>query len=518
MTYSFNLADEKWIPCVAFDGQVDELSLFDALAEAHRYRELGGESPLVTAALYRLLLAVLHRVFGPEGRDEWRALWARGRWDEGALDAYLGRWRHRFDLFDAQSPFCQADYPKISANRVGDLLHELSKGDTFYDHRTLDGVALMPAEAGRHLLAAQLFGRWMTKGPYGQLPFGTCARGIVFLAKGHNLFEDLALNLIRYPTQGDILPHTNEDMPCWEMAEAFTPFRTMPLGYLDHLTWLSRRVLLIPEDVRDATVVRMAKIAPGLRMLDDVFEPMMPYRDLEKRGGKGWVSYREERAVWRDSTAFFRVPQVGRADTAHSRAPAAFAWLASLTGTAAGLTSTSVLRAQCFGVSGDLNQYRVHFYRQEELPLPLGLLESKDGVDHLEAALGEAEEVRKQLWGALTCLASFVLAPSQDTQGGRKPDPKDVARLLSSWAAERYYWSALELPFATMIVDLTRDAQAARQAWQAMLRTAARRALDRAADGLGDEPSALKAAVLARGQLGAGLSKALVALGDGAKS
>ncbi|MBC7235520.1 MAG: type I-E CRISPR-associated protein Cse1/CasA, partial [Chloroflexi bacterium] len=172
MPYSFNLVDEKWIPCVAFDGSVEELSLRDALVQAHLYRELGGESPLVTVALYRLLLAVLHRVFGPKDRDAWRELWLSKRWDSAALDAYLTRWQHRFDLFDEQRPFFQADHPTILPNPIGNLLHELCKNDTFYDHRTLDGVELNPAEATRHLLTAQAFGRWMTKGPYGQLPFG----------------------------------------------------------------------------------------------------------------------------------------------------------------------------------------------------------------------------------------------------------------------------------------------------------------------------------------------------------
>ena len=65
MSVSFDLLKRAWVPCIRADGTLDELSLRDALVRAHELRALHGESPLVVAALYRLLLAVLHRVFGP---------------------------------------------------------------------------------------------------------------------------------------------------------------------------------------------------------------------------------------------------------------------------------------------------------------------------------------------------------------------------------------------------------------------------------------------------------------------
>src|SRR3989337_362986 len=106
MTYSFNLIDQPWIPCVQADGQVSELSLSETLSQAHEVRGLQGDSPLETAALYRLLLAILHSALrGPASRAEWTALWQAGRWDTHRLQAYLQPWRHRFDLFDSHRPF-----------------------------------------------------------------------------------------------------------------------------------------------------------------------------------------------------------------------------------------------------------------------------------------------------------------------------------------------------------------------------------------------------------------------------
>src|SRR5215207_2825487 len=100
---SFNLVDRPWVPCVARDGTASELSLRQVLIGAHDLTELYDPSPLVTVALHRLLLAILHRAYqGPDGMEEWREIWQAGRFDLGLIDDYLNQWRHRFDLFDPE--------------------------------------------------------------------------------------------------------------------------------------------------------------------------------------------------------------------------------------------------------------------------------------------------------------------------------------------------------------------------------------------------------------------------------
>lgn len=508
MTFSFDLVGERWVPCVTHQGATEELSLTDALLQAHTYRELGGESPLVTAALYRLMLAILHRVFGPEDRDAWCDLWARGRLEPTPLLEYLSRWRHRFDLFDGERPFYQGDHPTIPCNPIGNLLHELSRDDTLYDHRTATGIGLAPAQAARHVVCAQAFGRWMTKGPYGQLPFGTCARGIVFYAKGDSLFEDLVLNLIRYPSRDDVMPcdHAN-DAPCWEMEDPFVPARSVAFGYLDYMTWLSRRILLLPETENGQVIVYRAKIAPGLRMTDEMRNPAMQHKDCRKRGWKSWVPFTEKRALWRDSASIMQVPHEAY-DARDSHPPAIIEWLASLVGETQALTAGQTMRLAGMGIAGDLNQYRVHFHRREELPLPLAYLQKQDLVSHLQQAIGEAEDAGRQLFGALSTLAVQMLFHKQEQ---RLSGPAKIERnnLIASWGVERLYWADLELPFHSLITDLPHDDQPARRAWALTVRNAAWRALDAAIAAVGEDPPALKAAVLARGQLGGGLHKVL---------
>ena len=63
---SFDLVDKGWIPCLRLAGNERvEMGLRDVLAQAPTLREIYDPSPLVTVSLHRLLLAILHRNFGP---------------------------------------------------------------------------------------------------------------------------------------------------------------------------------------------------------------------------------------------------------------------------------------------------------------------------------------------------------------------------------------------------------------------------------------------------------------------
>src|SRR6516225_3753501 len=109
MNQGFNLIDSPWIPCVTPEGAVSPQGILAALGEARRFTEIRDASPLVTVALHRLLLAILHRVFGPETPDAWEELWKAGRFDAAILGGYLKSTRvyPRFNLFDPKHPFYQ---------------------------------------------------------------------------------------------------------------------------------------------------------------------------------------------------------------------------------------------------------------------------------------------------------------------------------------------------------------------------------------------------------------------------
>jgi CRISPR system Cascade subunit CasA len=502
MNPSFDLLESPWVPCIDGDGHPLELSLRDVLVRAGDVRELYGESSLVTAALYRLLLAVLHRIFGPRDWEAWAALWKAERWDPDRLDAYFEQWHHRFDLFDPQRPFYQTPDERVKPKSVASLIHDVASGNnaTLFDHHTdAQGPVLTPAQAVRMLVAAQVFGLAGLSGLSQKFTDGACASGIVFLIQGGDLFETLALNLLQYPTEDDVMVHGAQDRLAWEMDDPFTPERTRPLGYLDYLTWQNRRVLLLPEEGSDGVVVRQMTMAPALRLDSSVLDPMTHYRVDEKRGPIP-LPFIEERALWRDSSALFQLQHKGY------RPPLTFHWVAELVDEGY-LDRFRTRRYLALGMSK--KQAKVNFFRSERLPLPLRYLREEALVESLEEALTMAEGTARQLWGAARTLATFTLSPEADTESGRQPVPEDLKALTSQWAIERGYWPRLEHSFRRVMETLPDDREEALAAWRDILRRTAWDAFDQVADSVGFSPSGLKAVVRARDQLAAGLGKAL---------
>ncbi len=512
MPYSFNLVDRPWIPCLSVAGGVQELSLRDVFALAPTLVDLAGENALVEVALYRLLLAILHRVIGPgEEPDRWAALWESGKLPVSKIEDYLDRWRARFDLFDPERPFYQERHPRASLKSVISLAYELASGNnaTLFDHHhEEEGVGLTPARAARAVLAAQAQGLGgLSPVPPERFTDGPAARGITFLVQGETLFETLVLNLIPYPAEDIMHTEPELDMPAWERDDSATADGGTPRGYLDYLTWQNRRVLLVPEDGAECPIVRSMYLGPGRRLDEGIRDPLKHYR---RGSGKnaGWLVLRfsEERALWRDSAALYQLVPRGSVDAAQRPVEALY-WLnLLLEERVPGLEGHMTRRLKGLGMSN--NQSKVDFYRSEDLPLPLAMVSNQNLVVHLQDALADAERVRGQLWGATSTLAAQVLFHKEGNDLSRN-EREERDRLTSAWAGERRYWAALGGEFDAFVNALPEDPVTARLAWRKAVVRAARGALEAVIAGLPDDTSSLKAAVLARGQLAYGLKKAL---------
>jgi len=504
MSESFNLIVEPWIPCLSLDGTPVELGLREALLRAPELRELAGENPLITAALYRLLLGLLHRVYGPRDEEAWLSLWEARRWDSASLDAYLARWEPRFDLFAAERPFLQRADARVRPKSVASLLPEVASGHnpTLFDHHVEDReLALTPAQAARALLGAMAFGLAGLSGLPAKFTDAPCARGALFLAEGDNLFETLCLNLTRYPWQEE----APDDRPAWEADDPSLPPRDRPLGKLDLLTWPNRNIRLLPEWTEGRLVVRQMTWAPNLALHADTLDPMKCYRVDEKRGHLV-LRFTEERALWRDASLLL--------GATHSSRPAlAVTWLRALVTLGPHyLSAERRLRFMALGMAND--QAKVNFVRAERLPLPLVCLAERALVDVIQECLALAEAVSRQLWGAAQTLATLVVAPEADLHGGRKPARGAVGALTSQWAVERHYWSRLELPFKELLVALAGDPDGSRLRWREILRTCAWEALDTLCRSLESDLRRVKAVVRARDQLALGLGKVLRTVGS----
>lgn len=497
-SFSFNLVDEPWLPCTRLDGTAVTLNLRAVLSQCHQLQSLAGDSPPQTATLHRFLLAILHRVFGPADYAAWGELWQAGQFDAPAIQAYLDKWRRRFDLFDAERPFYQSPDPRVKPKSTISLSHDRASGNnaTLFDHHTeTDGETLTPAQSARVLITAQTYGLAGLSGITQKFTDGTSAGGIIFLVEGDNLRQTLLLNMIMYPAgDADMFGHTRKDAPAWEMDDPFTPAREQPFGYLDYLTWQNRRVLLRPELLNGHTVVRHMTMGPALRLDPTTTDTMKHYRKDDKLGFLA-TSFNEDRVLWRDSAAFFTFRDVGDRKV---RPPATFRWLRELVGENE-LPRQNIYRCMALGMSK--KQAKVFFFREERLPLPLAYLADENLVNHLRLALDKTGTVAFDLLQAVRRVGMFLQVSDADGKqwGELNSNAKDA---INGWVnhtgVDRHYWSGLDIPFQTFIVDLAQDAEPALLRWYAQLHAAAQDAFNQAAQYVGNDGRSFKA--IARGQ------------------
>lgn len=109
----FNLLDEPWIRVMDDNCQIKEVSLTDALLNAHKYKALKGEMPTQDIVILRLILAIVHTVFsrvdadGNEAEleeeddavDRWESLWSNRKIPEKPVREYLKSGMNAFGPF-----------------------------------------------------------------------------------------------------------------------------------------------------------------------------------------------------------------------------------------------------------------------------------------------------------------------------------------------------------------------------------------------------------------------------------
>lgn len=495
MDRSYNLVDQPFIPCINANGQRVELGLRDTLVRARELREIRDDSPLVTVALHRLLLAILHRVFGPKSLSEWGSLFVKGHWDPAPLGAYFSRWMRRFDLFSDNRPFYQTagmetpePLPAVS------LYDQFSAGHnaTLFDHTTdLDTAGLTPAEAARGLVARQAFAIGFGKSPVckisgREVPTGyrtdaPLTRGATMVINGANLFETLACNLTAYKDD------PAQDLPVWEQDD---PERLMdqklPNGRIDLYTWQSRRLrLILAEDDDKPPRVGRVHFAQGRSLHKDVSDPMKPYRRDEQRA---WVPFTIDprKAVWRDSASLLQIAH----RTDRDQPPSAIQWAARAVGY---LPPARAITLAVYGVATDTGKAAsLLLWRHETMPLPLVYLGDEVLLSCLAEAIAAAEQAADALRNATWALGDNLCPGS----GGGKERRNRIRDFVQGLQADTRYWAQLEQPFRRLLLDLPGDEphrSACRTGWADTVLAAAHRSFDQIVEGLGDSSRVLRA-------------------------
>jgi len=458
MKPSFNLIDKSWVPCLMPDQTKVDLGLKEVLLRSHEIREIIHTSPLVVTALYRLLLTILHRNFGPATVNDWKNLWRRGKWDRRPLEDYFFKWHEHFDLFHPERPFYQVP-PMADAKThpVQILAIEAASGNnpTLFDHNySNQPQTFSPSQAACYVIARQSFSIGFGKSKPFYFQDSSLIRGYSVFIMGKNLWETLALNLQIYNSERPI-PQLNEDLPLWEQDPLPEPNKngTPIQGYLHYLTWPSRRIHLFPSG--NPPVVQFCQIQQYLKLPDP--QPLDPFKCYRKDEKEGWtpIGLRPEKALWRDSHTLFQ-----EADQSSSR-PEILNWIARIERLQrfGEIKAHKSYQFNITGIATERKAANVILWRQERLPLPLAYLEEKGLLDKLKQAITLAEEVERVLLNCIWRIAKLILSPDSENPGGRTPDPNEVRRLQQSLRPRLLYWSKLDNPFRKFLVDLAEDWQ-----------------------------------------------------------
>jgi CRISPR system Cascade subunit CasA len=509
----FDVSRDPWIPCETLAGRAIELGVEDALLRAHELAAVHDESPLATAVIHRLLLAILHRVVdGPRSIEGWTALWNQDRFDADRVRDYLGRWRHRFDLFDPDRPFLQVPRlaevicderggkvtKAIPARRLALECSSYAGAANLLEHGG-DDEGLTPAAALRAMLGFLGFG------PGGRIlndaahPNACPLRaGAVALARGETLHRTLLLNLLVIGRDRPV-PRGDDDAPAWEQKVPAQREARAARGWLDALTWQARRVHLIPDT--SGAVVKTAVTGFGTESEGPWIEPMHALFVRDPKRGPEAVRFDPDRITWRDATALFQA--AGPAD--QHRRPAVCSQIAELV-EADVLSRDQLFSIDLYGLAS--SQAAIGLWGAEHMPLPARLLTDPERLGSVKAALTAAEDVASAVRGSTWLLAKVALAP-----GDRSPDKKDIAALAARLDAPSRYWAALGARFDALLRGLgaVDDDEPVLAAWKAAARGAAFRALVDAGRQLGATARALQARALAERHLSRGLGEALPA-------
>lgn len=448
------------------------LALFD---EAETITGIGGDMPLQTFAIQRLLEAVLYgflrQVAGgdSEWTSRWRSLWDDGRHYYPALRKYLEHYRGRFNLFDVEQPFYQvADLRTVNGKTSGlqKLILDVPNGAPFFTTRSGEGLTSLHAdEAARWLVTLQAFDpSGIKSGAVGDsrvksgkgYPIGTAWAGGIggVSVEGENLWRTLLLNLVGPEVSEGV--DWRDDKPIWERSvvgampvEGFNQEKEsvgVPRyfhGPATLCTWQSRRVHLIHEGSTVTGVI----IANGDRLKPQnahLFEPMTAWRrspSQEKALHMGSVymprRHDPSRALWRGIAVF--LPIKNYLETASYKPPLNVQWLNLLQNHGA-LPENVLVRLHAFGVEYGSNESVVDAVVDDSINIRLAVLASDDPV--LAARLNDAIELAGKAVSGLCRLAGGLADLNGRAEDGARRQANELA------------YNRLDHEFRSWIVDI----------------------------------------------------------------
>lgn len=491
MEPTFNLIDDAWIPCLELAGERRLLSVRQVLGEAETLRDVSADSPLQTAAIYRLLLTLLTATFEPINLDSWPDLWHADRFDPVTLNNYLDQWQDRFELFGAER-FMQIEDERVNRKSAVNLKHGFGfLHNPLFDHTNEEsGIAYTFPQIASVLLAVQAFGFGGLSGIKQKHTDAPWAKGALFFVQGDTLMQTLVLNLIQYPSErAGLVDEPHYDQPTWEMDEPLEEETVS--GYLHYMSWYNRQIWLYPNH----DTVTEAKVGPALRLGSGTLDPYKQYR-LNKSNGYNAYQFDQDKQLWRNSDTFLALSATGTERA--TRPPLNILWLKQLAREYAWL-KPHTFRLKALGIAK--NRGKALFPSEQSFPLPVAYLHDETLLGELKDTLQRTRSTQSALMKALRVagMALYLNDPSKykwtnvginaksktaEELGQRKYQATrtDIENWVTKSGAEMNFWAALDAPFAEFIAELASvsDRAAHKRAWFKGVRKSAETALNHA--------------------------------------
>jgi CRISPR system Cascade subunit CasA len=439
---SFNLTTKKWIPVVTQNWQQKEVSLIELFETWQSYREIKADNPPTTLALYRFLLAIIHRAYmGPKNVDHWEEI----KDDNGnQVIEYLQDKKDYFDLFHPEKPFMQtlsidSEKSEKCYSYLAYELHGANTSTVFCHQHHWGNSCLSFSEAARLILRLQLFDfhgkkTGATK-EAGAIPFMDAANILVWR---NNLTEILLFNLIDYDPENErpcSVRENQEDLPCWERPIS-EPKQRIPVGYIDYLTYQWRRLRLFKNEEK---VIKVA-VHPGDYLpkkpqpIDEQqWECHIAYRKTKK--GTFQIGLNLNRSLWRDSAGFLQSSDI-------SNRPEILDWVAQLE------FDNLIINLQVIGLKVD--NAKPLGWTQEKFSAPIEFVTNRQLWQILKIAIEIAEKYQ-QIFRSFKRSPYYVL--------DEKLKHGDAGSLAKSLDGESRYWLTLDQKFTELLYALPQDKQ-----------------------------------------------------------
>ncbi|MFF8367069.1 type I-E CRISPR-associated protein Cse1/CasA [Rhodococcus erythropolis] len=426
-----------------------QVGLYDLLLRAHEIEGLAVSDAPAHSALLRILYALTARVTGldeaKDGPDDWllrrEEVLSQGRLPKAGIDAYTGRYRERFHLFDPapagrpwmQDPRLKDQCDSASTAGVNKLVVTRPAGNNHSWFRHSSDARPDPATTTEALLNLLT---WHYYGPSGRCSArevngvksasaaaGPLRTALSYHPEGATLFETLLAGLVP-PAQNVV---AEADQCPWEWEELSDPDGPPPAltGPCSRLTAGSMHALLLVPDPADTSRVQDAYITwayrkgRGTRPDDDYL-----IWQISKQNNTYPRLADSQRALWRDLDALLLIDPPG---VAQPRRPKVFEWA---------LEVSPDLRVRALGFEQDGQAKDTQFVDAVTPPV-LGFLEKRSA--RTQPAVGRLRQLGERFGNRL----DRALRRAWRTYVN---DPKDSGDAWAQEGAARY-WPAAEQEF-----------------------------------------------------------------------